>query len=402
MAVKKLKSDFTSTVVPDLPASVTSLSTLPSPEKALAKVQADLAKAKAQLAKANEALAKLKHPRPVPPGAPKKVTPPPVTPPPVTPAGAARKPSEETQEDMQFVVELPEDNRPTVPSGIQKVLKKAKRPPKTLSIDYEDHPELAHKEKVDAGKRLVNPAALACGSYIHGEGPEDDDDTGFFKRDAEGKAAEPTRTAIVAHDLEAGTFIHQGLAFNFSEYASAGVGSIPRRLAAFLVDLTLSVMISFIFMPTAQFNYWINLAKDLSQAVQEFFQGPIFHIGFVIEAVTNGQVSELSLGLDKFTNIFKTYLPMLDLKGLFILGTVWAVVTIPAIFFWDRTLGQRIFHLRIMHIRREHPGLVCAILRQMVFLPLSILSVIGLLMGFTGSRRCWHDHLSGCKVATSL
>ena len=93
---------------------------------------------------------------------------------------------------------------------------------------------------------------------------------------------------------------------------------------------------------------------------------------------------------------------MLDIKSLLIIVFIWAVTTIPAVYVWDATLGQRLLHLKVMHMHREHPGLTCAILRQIVFFPISLLSVIGLLMAFVGSRRCWHDHMSGCKVATHI
>ena len=394
MAAKKRPAEFTRTVVPALPEEIQqqnkAKTITSSTAQELAKLRADLAQAQAQLAQANQVLAKIEqHHQPAPKTRPTLVK----------PAAAPRTGTKtattkrEEGDDRQFVVELPPEPEYTVPSDIKKVMDKAKRQPKKLSIDFADHPELADRPKVDAGKQLVNPAALACGSYVHGEGDLDEST----------RPAVPTQTAILMDD-GGGVFtsVHQGVVFNMSSYSAAGVGSVPRRLAAFMIDLSLTVLISFIFMSSAQLKFWFGFAHDLAKAFGEFLSGPIFHIGVVIESVTSGRTQELTLSFNKLISVLQTNLSQIDLSGLLILAIVWAATTIPPIYFWQSTLGQRILHLRIMHAQQIRLSLMGVILRQMVFLPLSMASVIGLLMSFTGSHRCWHDHLSGCKVATHI
>jgi uncharacterized RDD family membrane protein YckC len=114
--------------------------------------------------------------------------------------------------------------------------------------------------------------------------------------------------------------------------------------------------------------------------------------------LAQGQLNQLSFHFDVFANVFSVYLPLLDLKSVIIVAIIWAATTTVALGFWDSTLGQKILHLKIIHMHREHLGWPWALLRQVIYLPLSIISVIGILMGLTGSRRCWHDYLSGCKV----
>ncbi len=386
MAARKNNADFTVTVVPEVPAAVKT-STRPAPpvpptaaaptksqlDKKLAQAQAELAAAKAQLAAANAALANLQAPaaqkaeRATPSVKAKAHL---VA---VPPASSAADDSEE----LQFKVDVPTS---THPSAVKEAVKKSKVQPKPIKIDLEgDHAKLPEKS-CDAGNRLANPAALACGDYLHGEIEPDEEDL----------------TATEMYDVP--TSMHQGVVFNLSSYASAAVAPALRRLGAFGIDAAITVALSFLIMPASHVKYWANFSKDMYQALVAWLDGPIFKLGFVINTVANGKFTDLSFNWQLFGDVLRSYLPMFDLKGVIIAGFVWGITTTVALGFWDSTLGQKLLHLKIVHIHRDHLGWPWALLRQVVYLPLSIFSVVGVIMGLLGSKRCWHDYLSGSKV----
>ena len=376
MAARKNNPDFTATIVPELPAAAQTTASKSLPKalgnKATAKVnlqlaqaQAELKAAKAQLAAANKALASIRQDaRGTDSKNAKNIT--------------TSRPSSNTAdgEDLQFKVELPEK---TVASVVKDIVKKAVARPKAIKIDLDgDHAKVA-AQPCDAGNRLANPAALACGDYLHGE-------------------IDPEEVEATEVDKEIGTFMHQGVVFNLSPYASAAVASAIRRLGGFAIDVAITILLSFVFMSSAQTKYWINFARDLHLAFNNWLDSPIFQLGYVIETVAHGQMQDLSLNLDLFSEVFRSYLPLLDLKGVVIFAVLWTVSTSVAIGFWDSTLGQKLLHLKIVHVHRDHFGWPWAFLRQAVYVPLSIVSVIGVVMGLLGSKRCWQDYLSGSKV----
>ncbi|MBP5296731.1 MAG: hypothetical protein J6Y94_05305, partial [Bacteriovoracaceae bacterium] len=213
MAERKKKDDFTRTMVPEVPAAaktnVSKVGTVLGKahfDAKLAQAQAELAAAKAQLAAANKALANLQKPaaasRPSAPARPAAKA----------PARAAVPPStDDGGEDLQFKVEVPVG---THGSAVREAVKNSKVQPKVIKIDLDGDHASVPAQPCDAGNRLANPAALACGDYLHGE------------LDPEEEAGDNT-----AEEVTAITSVHQGVVFNLSSYSSSAVAPAVRRAA---------------------------------------------------------------------------------------------------------------------------------------------------------------------------
>ena len=87
------------------------------------------------------------------------------------------------------------------------------------------------------------------------------------------------------------------------------------------------------------------------------------------------------------------------LMGAFVAITSFLLVFFPAMSF-NKTPGKSMMKIRIgHHTIGERPGKMALLLRELIFKPISVVSIIGLLIGIKNDgNRCLHDMILGTAL----